>query len=315
MTRTGVIGGAGFLGSHLVDALHQKGCSVRVLDAFIETPGRSVERRRHHLGRCPEVETLEGDLADAYVLDSFLEGLDRVYHFARVPGPAAWVVDPGGTRDRELAALESLLEGLERHGISQLIVRSDASVHGETTRQGASMTAPFAPMSGRAAWFVYQEALAEVWRSQGTRQLTILRPFEVYGPRMGSDALVHRFLVGALEGRTVSLPGDGGVVRDFVFAGDFIRAAVQARRARTDEASARFPIATGEPTSLLELVAAVRRVTGAVLKVDVGPASRHDPLVQVGDPSFTNDQLHVTCDTSLDAGLQLTWDWLQRRRG
>jgi nucleoside-diphosphate-sugar epimerase len=312
MSVTGVTGGAGFLGSHLIDALVAKGARVRVLETFADTPGRSVDRRRRHLERLDRLELVEGDTADPAVADRFLLGVDRVYHFARTPGTAPWITDTDRVRAAELASFEGLLDGMVRHQVQHLVLRSDAGVYGEHRQAGPST--PFAPMSRRAAHQVHLEALAEAWNGFGGRQLTILRPFEIYGPRMGSDHLVHRFLLAARDERALTLPGDGGVVRDLVFAGDFVRVALQARRARTSGGSARFVVASGHGTSLLDLVAAVRRVTGVALRVDVGPASRNEPMVHIGDPAHTESELHVVCDTPLDAGLATTWEWLLRRR-
>ncbi|MCA9571606.1 MAG: NAD-dependent epimerase/dehydratase family protein, partial [Myxococcales bacterium] len=287
---------------------------VRVLDAFVDTPGRSERRRRRRVTAWGDrVELIEGDVADPAVLDRFLRGVDRVYHFARAPGEWPWTRDPQAAYLGDVGGMLALLDGLRRNDVRTLVLRSDASVYGDTERTGAGPLTPAFPHSTRGAARAATETLAMAWQAGGHRQLTILRPFHVYGPRMGSDNLVYRVLLAALEDRPLALPGDTGVVRDFVFASDVVRMAVQARRAMSD-GPAVFVLATGRPTSLIDLVAAVRRVTGAVLRVEVGPASRHEPRMCVGNPRPAREQLFLEPEVALDAGLEATWEWLKRTR-
>jgi UDP-glucose 4-epimerase len=121
-------------------------------------------------------------------------------------------------------------------------------------------------------------------------------------------------MTAALQERTLHLPGDGSVLKDFVFVGDVVRMAVQARRARTEGQAAIFVIGTGKPTSLLDLVAAVRQVTGVALKVEVGPHSRQDAVVSIGNPEKAFEQLHQMPEIQLHAGLELVFAGMASRR-
>ena len=307
----GITGGAGFLGSHLVDALAGKGRRVRVLDDLSGLDRAEASRRLAQLsGWGEQVELVRGSLDDAAASRRFFTGLERVYHFARVPR-GGWMGDQTRAYEREIRNTWALLDGLERCGVDHLVLRSDASVYGETPSAGAGPQTPLMPNSRRGAARVAVEALASSWHATGHRQLTIARTFEVYGPRMGEAHLVRRCLTAALDESPLALPGDQGVRRDFVYAGDAVRVLLQARRVRSDRPAV-FVIGSGRPVSLLDLVAAVRRVSGRAPRLGVGPSSRDEPRHSVGDPRSTRERLHVEADTPLDAGLEQTLAWLVR---
>lgn len=305
----GITGGAGFLGSHLVDALVAKGRRVRVLDDFSSADSSSERARARVAGWGHQVELFEGPTTDAAVVDRFLEGVDRVYHLARVGAESCWSGTGRTCYEREIQGMFTLLDAMDRARVNHLILRSDASVYGETPMSGATADTPLRPTGRRGAAQMAVEGLATAWHAGGHRQLTVLRVFALYGPRMSPENLVHRCLTAAIDGTPLSLPGDQGVVRDFVYAGDAIRILLQSRRAQS-ERPVIFQVASGRPVNLVDLAAAVRRAVGRAPRVEVGPLGRHEACYVLGDPGFTEEHLHVQADTTLDAGLQKSVAWL-----
>lgn len=305
----GITGGAGFLGSHLVDAFVQRGQKVRVLDNFSGPDAMRRLRRLERLGN--RVKLVDGDVRDPAALDTFLRKCDRVYHLARTRDDHAWSEQPERTFDEALAGIRTLIAGLERHGVDQLILGSSGQVYGETRRTGADGRTLPEPLGLVGVCDLAVEGVARTW-AVGHRQLTILRAFEVYGPRMATDHIVHRYLTALDQEIPVALPGDGQSVRDYVFAADWVRLAMQARRVQT-ERPAVFVVASGVPTSALDLVAAVRRVTARFAETEVGPTSRNEALVCVGDPTDTARQLHLRPEVDLDDGLTRTLAWIRKR--
>jgi dTDP-L-rhamnose 4-epimerase len=286
-----VTGGAGFIGSHIVDQLLAGGQPVRVLDALL--PSAHRERPAMH----PDAELIEGDVRDARVLAAALDGVDAVCHQAAMVGLGVNILDmPDYVSHNDLGTAVLLAELARRDFEGRVVLASSMVVYGEGRYRCAAHgvvtpdpraiqalaqgdfevacpvcaeplvpesvpeTAPLEPRNVYAATKLHQEQLAFAFSRETGVPVTALRYHNVYGPRMPSDtpyAGVASIFRSALEGgRAPKVFEDGLQLRDFVHVRDVARANVLALTAATPVAGA-FNIASGQPRSILDMSVAL----------------------------------------------------------
>jgi nucleoside-diphosphate-sugar epimerase len=304
-----VTGAAGFIGSHLCEALVKQGHSVRGLDAFTTFYG--PERKRANiraLEEQPGFSLVCDDLLTA-PLDQVLEGVDAVVHLAGEPGVTqSWGKDFVRYVDRNVIATQRLLEAVVRRGVDRFVYASSSSVYGgeADALRAQGEPRPFSPygVSKLAA-----EALVGAYAlSQGLSTVS-LRYFSVYGPRQRPDMAAHRFIEALLDGRPLTVFGDGSQVRDFTYVGDVVDATVRALTADLP-AAAVLDIASGHPTAVSTLIGLLNELVGA------GPSSivQHDerrgdvPRTE-GHVRTAHQHLGWSATTNLRTGLMRQLEW------
>jgi UDP-glucose 4-epimerase len=294
-----VTGGAGFIGSHLVDSLLADGHSVRVLDDL--STGKAA-----NLAQGAVLE--QADIADTAALDRVFAGADGCFHLAAIASVQraneAWAethrVNQGGT--------VAVLDAARRAGRVKLVYASSAAVYGDAGAAPARETQPCAPMTAYGADKLGCEHHAAVgWRVHGVPNFG-LRPFNVYGPRQDPHSpysgVISIFAARAQAGQELVLHGDGGQTRDFLHVHDAVahfRAAFDllGRRAGAYVANA----CTGRPTTILALADMLAALTGTSPRIVHGPGRAGDIRHSLGDPSYAIETLGVTARTELRDGL------------
>lgn len=307
----GITGGAGFIGSHLADALHTGERGVRVLDGLVGRPGDPATRQRGRLEKLPgSIEVIEGDIRDREALRRFLPGCKRVYHLAHFVGANHSTSDAKRCLETNVFGTQVLLEEMEREGIDQLILVSTAAVYGELKGGPHREDQAVRPTNPYGASMVAAEALACAWQAQTRGTLVIVRPFNVYGPRMRPDAAVFRFLAAAQGQQPLMMFGDGRTTRDFVYIADVLKVLIEARRIKSTHRPTILNVATGVETSLMDLVGAIRRTTGCVPQVEFSPRQLADPHRSVGSRKRLKELLGIEELLPLDEGLEKTAGWV-----
>ncbi|MFN0151000.1 MAG: NAD-dependent epimerase/dehydratase family protein [bacterium] len=261
--RAVVTGAAGFIGSHLCEALIARGHHVVGVDSFSDTYARSIKSANLDGVRDSKAFTfVEGDLNDL-ALDRVLEGAALVFHCAARAGVrTSWGDDFRHYVHDNLLATQRLLEASRRHAITRFVFTSSSSVYGDARALPVTEDSPTAPISPYGATKLSGEDLCRVYRACYGVPFVALRLFTVYGPRQRPDMAFHKFLRAVRAGRAIELFGDGSQTRDFTFVADAVRAIVAAASAPHAVGEV-INIAGGSRVALRDVLDAIAHVVGA----------------------------------------------------
>jgi UDP-glucose 4-epimerase len=266
-----VTGGSGFIGRHAVAQLAHAGAHVRVIDL------------KPHPN--PDVDTVVGDIADLDALEAaFAGGIDSVVHLAAVTSVLRSLEQPDLTFTTNVAGTHALLEAARAAGTQSLVFASTNAVTGPMEASAIVETAVLKPLTPYGATKAAAEMLMSAYTASYGLRCVGLRLTNVYGPGMqAKDSIVARLMRAIRLGRTFEIYGDGRQVRDYVHVSDVIAAA----RLGLDDEDWKGPIVIGSGTSLsvLEVVDAVRAVSGASFDVVHGPARPGEMPAVIVDPS------------------------------
>jgi UDP-glucose 4-epimerase len=289
-----VTGGAGFIGSNLVDALLARGDDVVVVDDL------SFGRREHV---DPRARFVEGDIRDG--LD--LGGVDVVFHLAAHTDVTTSVERPAVDASTNVLGTICVLEAAQERGIQVIFSSTGGAVYGECDGPAPEETPPL-PLSPYGIAKLCAEEYIAGWNRMHGSHHAVLRLANVYGPRQASSlegGVVAVFLDRMARGEPTSIFGDGRQTRDFVYVGDVVDAllAVVAHDAGV------FNIGTGGETSVLALHAACSLLAGSDDEPVFEPARLGEIRRSVLDPSRARAELGWSPRTSLEEGLGRTWSW------
>ncbi|MEM4218021.1 MAG: GDP-mannose 4,6-dehydratase [Candidatus Methanomethylicaceae archaeon] len=305
-----VTGAAGFIGSHLVDALLAAGHYVIGLDSFTDYYERS--RKQANLAEAQKrapFRLSEADL-NAADLTELLAEIDLVYHLAGQPGVrGSW----GSRFDvyvrNNVLATQRLLEAALTAGKVPVVYASSSSVYGDLTTMPLQEDMAPAPISPYGVTKLAAEHLCRLYSAVHGLPTISLRLFTVYGPRQRPDMAFQRFLTALRDGREITVYGDGNQTRDFTYVGDVVQAFVLAGQACRDGRGVGgvFNIAGGTRASLRHVLQTMEAVTGYRLKVRYAPVQPGDVHDTWADTSRAETVLGFRPQTSLMDGLRAHW--------
>jgi nucleoside-diphosphate-sugar epimerase len=298
-----VTGGAGFIGSHLVDALLARGAAVRVMDNF-------ATGRHENLGYCRErIELVEADLRDPEACRAACEGRRLVFHQAALGSVPRSVEDPVTSLAVNVQGSAHIFDACRRAGVERVVYASSSSVYGDSERLPKVEGEEGAPLSPYAASKVMGEELAAVFARTYGLDSVGLRYFNVYGPRQDPAgpyaAVIPRFFHAFTTGEAPVIHGDGEQRRDFTYVGDAVAANLLA--AGADAAgSTVVNVAAGRAATVNELARAIREMTASPVEPVHGPPRAGDVRASLADLTRATALLGYTASTSLAAGLAHT---------
>lgn len=314
-----VTGAAGFIGSHLCEALVEGGCSVWGLDNFHPYYSPAVKRRNlRGISEHPQMHAVQGDIRDGVLLDGLLGGerFDAAVHLAALPGVRTSLEAPDVCMDINLQGTLTLLEALARHGVDRLVFASSSSVYGEeTTPPFRESDAADRPISPYAASKRAGEMLCHSYSSTHDLAVHCLRIFTAFGPRQRPDLAIHKFARLMRRGEPIPLFGDGSSERDYTFVGDIVDGVRRSLQRLLDlpDDTAEYEVLNlgrGETLRLDELVEALSSVLGVEPKIDRLPDQPGDVSVTHADIGRARDLLGWRPTTSLEDGLEAFVEWL-----
>jgi UDP-glucose 4-epimerase len=263
-----VTGGAGFIGSHLVDALVAGGWRTRVLDDF------SSGREENLADSGAVVEILRGSLCDPELLARALLGVEVVFHQGAVPSVPLSVAEPLRTHEVNATGTLRVLEAARHAGVRRVVYAASSSAYGDTPVLPKVETLPASPRSPYALQKWTGESYCSLYTELYGLETVALRYFNVFGPRQNPEsqyaAVVPRFVVACLRGEAPVVYGDGEQTRDFTFVDDAVRANLLAADA-PDAAGQVVNVAGGRRVSLNELLREIGALCGS------SPRARHEP--------------------------------------
>jgi UDP-glucose 4-epimerase len=312
--RVLVTGGAGTIGSHLVDQLVREGVhEVVVVDNFVRG------RRENLLGAISTglVRIVEGDIRDRDLIAKLMRGVDTVFHQAAIRITQC-AEEPRLALEVLVDATFNVVDAAAREGVRKLVAASSASVYGlaeefPTTERHH----PHANDTLYGAAKTFNEGLLRSYHAMTGLDYVALRYFNVYGARMDIHGLYTEVLVRWMERITGGLPplifGDGSQTMDFVYVEDIARANILAATAEvTDDV---FNVASGVETSLAGLAAELLEVMGSDLSVELGPERTVNGVTRrLADTSHARDGIGFVAEVDLEEGLTRLVDWWRGQR-
>lgn len=298
---TVVTGGAGFIGSHLAEALIRQGRRVRIVDDF-----STGFRANLPMG----AEVLEGDVVEN--ADRAVEDADVVYHLAALPSVPRSIAEPLESHRSTAESTVALLAAGERARIRRLVIASSSAVYGDAAVFPKREDQRPEPLSPYALAKLCGELYAEYWASRGSIETVSLRFFNVYGPRQDPDspyaAAIPIFLRHLLKEEPVPVFGDGTQTRDFIYVHDVVRGLVAAGSAKGVSGRI-YNLAGGRAVSVLTLVTILARIVETTPVIRFLPPRPGDVHDSWADISAAQRDLGFTPDTTIEAGLRETVRW------
>lgn len=260
MTKALVTGGAGFIGSNVVQLLTEHHYEVVVLDNL-------VSGYRKNLESIPDIQFIEGDVRDQGALTRALEGVKIVFHLAASVGNVRSIENPIEDSDVNLIGTIRLLEAARRNGVRKIICSSSAAIFGELRELPITETHPAEPDSPYGVSKLAEEKMCLAYSRLYEFETVCLRYFNVYGVNQRYDAygnVIPIFVNRLLHGEPISIYGDGEQTRDFVNVRDVARANLLAAQARGG--SGAYNIASGTSITINQLAEILREVSGVDIK-------------------------------------------------
>ncbi|HEX6567777.1 MAG TPA: SDR family oxidoreductase [Acidimicrobiales bacterium] len=307
--RALVTGGAGFIGSHLVDALVARGDEVVVLDNL--ATGRVENLSDGAL-------FIEGDVADEAAVARAVEGCEVVFHQAALGSVARSVERPLASDDSNVHGTLAVLQGAHRAGVRRVVLASSSSVYGGASQVPTPESAPLVPRSPYAVTKLAGEHYARVYRELHGLETVCLRYFNVFGPRQRPDseyaAVIPLFIDALLTGQAPRVHGDGRQSRDFTFIADTVQANLCAASAPAERCAGKaFNIARGKPASLLDLLDILAGVLGVGVTPVHGDPRPGDVRHSHADIGAARRDLGYEPAVSFRDGLARTLAWFGER--
>lgn len=311
-----VTGGAGFIGSHLVEALARRGDRVRVVDDL--SSGRLSNLNGLEVGppgSGAPVEFHPGDVGDAAVLGPALRGARGVFHEAAQVSVPASVKDPSGSYRTNVMGTLAVLEAAREAQVTRVVFAASSAAYGDDPALPKVEDMAPRPLSPYASGKLAGEALLATWSRCFGFATVALRYFNVYGPRQADDSpysgVIALFSKAVLAGRVPTIFGDGGQTRDFVFVRDVVAANLLAMEKASG--AGLYNVGTGVSVSVLELYRTLAELAGRDPSPSFAPARAGDVPHSRASIERARRELGFEPRVTLAEGLRGTLDWYRTR--
>jgi UDP-glucose 4-epimerase len=307
--RVLVTGGAGFIGSHLAEALVRRGHRVRVLDNFYSG------KRGNLRAVAREVEVLKGDCADLAVARRAARGMEAVLHEAAIPSVARSVADPALSHRANATATLSMLVAARDAGVGRFVYAGSSSVYGDRAGRRKREDMDPRPLSPYAVGKLTGEHYTRIFASLYAMETVTLRYFNVFGPRQDAGSpysgVISLFITAMLAGRTPVLYGDGAQSRDFTYIDNVVDGNLRALSVRGLEGQS-INVATGRSVTLNALLKALARLLRRPAHASRRPPRPGDIRHSLADVTLARKVLGYRPLVDFETGLEQTVDWYRR---
>ncbi|UCD83320.1 MAG: NAD-dependent epimerase/dehydratase family protein [Deltaproteobacteria bacterium] len=297
-----LLGGGGFIGSHLAELLLNKGYQVRIFDR----PGVGLGNIKHIRGR---IELVPGEFARGRDVKKAVKGCDYIFHLIGTTIPESSNRRPKHDVSSNVISTIRMLEIALAEGVKKVIFSSSGgTVYGIARKTPIPEDHPTAPLCSYGITKLTVERYLQLFNHLYGLNYIVLRSSNPYGERQGTggqQGVVPVLLRRVKEGKPLRIWGDGSVVRDFIYIDDLVRAFLKALTTRTR--SRVFNIGTGRGTSINGLIELIRRVTGREFRVEYAPGRKVDVPVNILDPRLAGKELKWKARVSLEEGVRRIW--------
>jgi len=305
-----VTGGAGFIGSHLVEHLVARGARVRIVDDF------STGRRENLTPWLGRIEVHEASVTDPSACARACAGIDFVLHQAALPSVQRSLADPRRTHEVSATGTLNMLHAAREAGVRRFVYAGSSSAYGDTPTLPKREDMASNPRSPYAVAKLAGEHYAQVFPHLFGLDTVVLRYFNVFGPRQDPDspysAVIPLFILRALRGEAPVINGDGGQTRDFTYVDNVVDANFRACFAPAEGVVAEvFNVGSGERISVVRLWEEVRAILGVDLKARSGPPRPGDVRDSLADLTKIRQRLGYEVRVPLREGIERTIAWLR----
>jgi UDP-glucose 4-epimerase len=315
--RVLVTGCAGFIGSHLVEALLSMGYDVVGVDCF--TPYYSDRIKRHNLAevlRRKEFKLIELDLSRTSIdyLTSIVKGVSYVIHEAAQPGVrSSWGADFDVYVKHNILASQRLLEAVLRAGsVKRFVYASSSSIYGNVENIPISEEATPKPYSPYGVTKLTSENLCRVYYENFNVPIVILRYFTVYGPRQRPDMAFHKFIKSILKSEPIYVYGDGQQARDFTYIKDVVEATIRSIECEDDVIGQAINVGYGRPVKLMDAIEIIAELCNAKPQIMLKEEMKGDVKATWADISKARKLLGWQPKTKLRDGLEAEIRWINQ---
>lgn len=304
-----VTGGAGFIGSNLVNALLERGHAVRVLDNF------STGKRENLAPFMDRIDLIEGDLVRLDDVRRAARDMDIVLHHGALASVPRSVEDPLGCNEANVNATLHVLVAARDARVKRVIFASSSAIYGDQDEELAKVETMFPqPISPYGVAKLAAEKYCQVFHEVYGLETVALRYFNVFGPRQDPQsmyaAVIPRFITSLLCGEPPTIFGNGEQTRDFTYVGNVIHGNLLAAEAPAERVAGHvFNMAAGGQTSLNDLVDVLQEVTGSNIRARYEPARPGDILHSRADIGKARERMGYEPQTSFLEGISRTVDW------
>jgi UDP-glucose 4-epimerase len=307
-----VTGGAGFIGSHLVEALVARGQSVRVLDNLATG---SIENLSPLLGR---IELVEGDLRDAAACKEACSGIQTVFHLGALGSVPRSVDDPLTSNAVNVQGTLNVLQAARHAGVRRVVFSSSSSVYGDTPMLPKHEGMRPNPQSPYAVTKLAGEEYCRAFYRTYGLETVALRYFNVFGPRQSPisqyAAVIPRFVSALMEGRPPVIFGDGGQSRDFTYVSNVVDGNLLAAEAQGVGGEV-FNVACGGQIRVIDMLDQIRELVGGAMEVEVREPRAGDVRHSRADITAAADRLGYSPRVPFSEGIARTTEWYLGQAG
>jgi UDP-glucose 4-epimerase len=304
-----VTGGAGFIGSHLVEALVGHNCQVRVLDNL------STGKPANLVGVRDQVELIQGSVTDAAAVDRAVEGCEVVFHLAALPSVARSVEAPLESHVACATGTVNVLDAARRLGVRRVVYAASSSAYGDIPGAVRVESEPVSPMSPYAAAKLAGEFYCRCFTTVYNLETVRLRFFNIYGPRQDASnpysGVIAIFIGMMSEGRRPRVDGDGLQSRDFTYVGNAVQAVVKAADAPAASGNV-YNIGNGGSITVLDLIGHLNEVLGTKIQPIFAAGRPGDVRHSQADITLARRDLGYDPKVSFQQGLAWTLEWYRQ---
>ena len=298
MKKVLITGGAGFIGSHTADLLMEQGIAVRVLDNL--SSGQRTNLPAQH----PLLEFVHADIGDAAAVNAAMQGISHCLHLAAQVSVVASLEDPEFSAQQNIVGFVNVLDACRKHAVKRLVYASSAAIYGEPPSLPLDESIPVKQLSPYGLEKQINELYADLYYRLYQFSSLGMRFFNVYGPRQDPKSpyagVIALFVNRITAAQPVTVFGDGQQTRDFIYVRDVARTNVAALNSGFQGAC---NVATGQRTSLLDLINTLATLTGNDTKVKFDAPRTGDIVHSLANPARMNNELKTVAESSLQEGL------------
>jgi UDP-N-acetylglucosamine/UDP-N-acetylgalactosamine 4-epimerase len=304
-----VTGGAGFIGSHLVEELLRRGQKVRVLDNF------STGKRENLHGLMDQIELIEGDIRSYHIVREAVQGIDFVLHQGALPSVPRSINDPITTNEVNVGGTLNVLDASKDAGVKRVVYASSSSVYGPDPELPVREGMTPQPVSPYAVAKLTGEKYCHVFSRVYGLETVALRYFNIFGPRQDPNtqysAFIPKFVVGIMNGQSLTIDGDGEQAKDFTYVSNVVEANLLALEAEGVSGEV-FNVGCGQSTSVNEVVGHIRQISNSQGEISYGPSRTGDVPRSMADISKAREKLGYKPQVLLREGLEHVALWFSK---
>ncbi|HAM37796.1 MAG TPA: LPS biosynthesis protein WbpP [Elusimicrobia bacterium] len=305
-----VTGGAGFIGSNIIDKLLEKDYKVRIIDNFCTG---KIENIRHIIN---EVELIRGDIRNKNIVDKAMKGVDCVFHEAALRSVPRSIDDPVSTNDVNINGTLNLLMAAKKSGVKRFIYASSSSLYGDAKDLPKKESQRPQPVSPYAVSKLTGEYYCRVFSKSFGLETVSLRYFNVFGPRQDSESkyavVVPKFINSGLKKEPFLIHGDGKQSRDFTYIDNVVSANILAMKAK-DVSGMAFNIACHERYSVLDIAYTVSKILKIKPKFIFEPRRAGDVMHTFADIEFAKKYLKFKPLVLFKEGMSKTIEYFRHK--